>query len=537
MTDAVVARISGCELEIGSFSNDTSCCTWVGMAEEWHHCSYCGDAGESGARITRVTMVFQSLDFLIFLVALVAVYWWLPHRAQNILLLVASYVFYCWVHPWYGLLIAFTTLVDYSAARLLSTLAPGARGRKRILATSLTATFSVLCGFKYFNFFTDSLWSAFHAMGVDWSRPMIDILLPVGISFYTFQSASYVVDVFRGRERVRRSLTDYALFVSFFPQLVAGPIERAGHLLAQIQKPRVIDWCGWRLGLFRIAWGMFKKLVIADGAALLANRAFSIEDPSFPIVAGGVIAFGVQIYADFSAYTDIARGAARLLGFDLMRNFRHPYCATSPAEFWHRWHISLSTWFRDYVYIPLGGSRRKRGRVVVNLIVTFGLSGLWHGASWNFVIWGVYHGVLVAGQHLWGAWSAGRFNPNPSMKWMRTGVAWALTFFLMHVGWMLFREQNTHYLMSYFTLVPWEASLADWETGLYFAAYAQILALPLWVHALIDTGESGWLEKTWPRWERKWAGVVLQAVVIFVLVMATFALRSPVSSDFIYFQF
>ncbi|QQL46309.1 MBOAT family O-acyltransferase [Sulfuriroseicoccus oceanibius] len=483
-------------------------------------------------------MIFQSLEFLIFLALLVSAYWWLPHRVQNVLLLVASYVFYCWVHPWYGLLMGFTTLVDYTAARLLVARPAGSRGRKRILATSLTATFSVLCGFKYFNFFTDAVWSAFHAVGWDWSRPMIDILLPVGISFYTFQSASYVVDVFRGRERVRHSLVDYALFVSFFPQLVAGPIERAGHLLAQIQKPRVLDWTGWRLGLVRICWGMFKKLVIADGAGLIANRAFSIEDPSFPIVAGGVIAFGVQIYADFSAYTDIARGAARLLGFDLMRNFRHPYCATSPAEFWRRWHISLSTWFRDYVYIPLGGSRCKPRRVAVNLLVTFGLSGLWHGASWNFVIWGLYHGALVALQHLWSGFRKGKGESGGApMGWVRTAGAWLATFVLMHVGWMMFREQNTEYLLSYFALVPWEASVADWETGLYFAVHAQILALPLWIHAAVDPGPTGWLERVWPRWENRWGGVVLQAVLVFLLVMATFALRSPVSSNFIYFQF
>ncbi len=477
-------------------------------------------------------MIFHSLEYLVFLVVVLLVYWRLPTRAQNGMLLVASYVFYGWVHPWYCLLIAVTTLVDFTAARMIASRPRGVRGRKRIMTCSLLVTFSILCWFKYFNFFTEAAWAAFDAVGWHIPRPVIDVLLPVGISFYTFQSASYVVDVFRGRDPVCKNLMDYALFVSFFPQLVAGPIERASHLLGQIQSKRKAKFCEISDGLTLIVWGMFKKLVIADGAALLVNRVFSIQDASFPMVWGGVVAFGVQILADFSAYTDIARGTAKLMGFDLMENFRHPYCARSPVEFWRRWHISLSTWFRDYVYVPLGGSRRGPWRVALNLMFTFAISGLWHGSNWNFVVWGVFHGALVAGQHLWKYYRGGEESPS---RWWQSLIGWLVTFVLIHIGWLLFREQNSEYLLRYLSLSPFGVPVEDWEMGLYFAVHAQLLALPLWLHAFLGNR---------PIWgtlrdlaSKGWMPVVVRGVMLFILAWAIFSLRAPATSEFIYFQF
>ncbi len=226
-------------------------------------------------------------------------------------------------------------------------------------------------------------------------HPSLAILLPVGISFYTFQELSYTIEVYRGTLRARHNFVDFAAFVCFYPQLVAGPIERASRLLPQVERPRSWSWPAARSALFLIIWGFFKKLVVADNVGVIANKVFSLDAPGFTVLWAGVFAFAIQIYADFSAYSDIARGMAKWLGFDLMVNFDHPYLARGPIDFWRRWHISLSSWFRDYVYIPLGGSRRGRARTLVNVFLTFLISGLWHGASWNYVLWGAYHGVLV----------------------------------------------------------------------------------------------------------------------------------------------
>jgi len=482
-------------------------------------------------------VIFQSFDYLIFLLIVVVTYWRLPMRVQNWFLLAASLVFYGYVHPWYCALVGATILIDYSAARMLSARPQGSRGRKRILATSLTATFSILCWFKYFNFFTEAFWTAFAQLGIDIPKPIIEVLLPVGISFYTFQSASYVVDVFRGRQDLCRRLDDYALFVVFFPQLVAGPIERAGHLLGQITRPRVADAKQCADGFTLIIWGVFKKVVIADSVGIMASRVFSIQDASFPMVWAGVIAFGVQIFADFSAYTDIARGTAKLLGFDLMKNFNHPYAASSPVDFWRRWHISLSTWFRDYVYIPLGGSRCGRWRVAFNLLLTFALSGLWHGANWNFIIWGVYHGILVAIQHLWQSRNGG--GAGTSASFIRSFLARAGTFVLVHIGWLFFREQNFDYLIEYLSLSPFGVTTSDWETGLFIALLAQLFALPLWIHGWMDKHDNRLVK--WLSGEEPGVSPIrrltVQAVLVFVLALLITSLRSPISADFIYFQF
>ena len=285
--------------------------------------------------------------------------------------------------------------------------------RKWWLVLSLISNLSVLGFFKYFNFFVDSVQAGLAALGMNTSLPVLQVVLPVGISFYTFQSLSYTIDVYRGRLRACRSLLDFALFVAFFPQLVAGPIERAEALVPRVLSSRVFNLVVARDALVLMAWGFFKKLVIADNVGVIANRVFSMKDPGFEMLWAGVFAFGVQIYADFSAYTDIARGTARWLGFDLMKNFDHPYVAVSPSDFWRRWHISLSSWFRDYLYIPLGGSRHGLPRTLLNVMITFVISGLWHGAAWNFVLWGTFHGLLLVVERTWRALRGGQ-SPRPA---------------------------------------------------------------------------------------------------------------------------
>src|SRR5690606_24310071 len=267
------------------------------------------------------------------------------------------------------------------------------------------------------------------------SRVTLDVTLPVGISFFTFQALSYTVDVYRGQLRARRSFVDVATFVALFPQLVAGPIERASALLPQVEGQRRFSADAARTGALLVAWGYFKKLVIADNVGLIADKVFAVEAPGFFVLWAGVLAFGIQIFADFSAYSDIARGVARWFGFELMVNFDNPYFARTPQEFWRRWHISLSTWFRDYVYIPLGGSRRGMARELANIMMVFLLSGLWHGANWTFVLWGGYHGLLLVAQRL------ARLVPFHVPVWMQP-LQIAGMFVLVQIGWLMFREHD-----------------------------------------------------------------------------------------------
>jgi D-alanyl-lipoteichoic acid acyltransferase DltB (MBOAT superfamily) len=471
-------------------------------------------------------VIFHSFDFLIFLVVVFAVYWALPFRAQNAFLLLAGYVFYGYVHPWYLVLLAFTSTADFSSAYLMTKYP----SRKRLLLIgTLLMNFSVLATYKYFNFFAENLVAILRAGGWQVSDVTVQLLLPVGLSFYTFQSASYVVDVYRGHISARRNLRDYLLFSSFFPQLVAGPIERAGDLLRQVELPRRQDINEARDALLLMAWGFLKKLVVADHVAVVANKIFAlnIQAQSFPILWAGVFAFAVQIFADFSAYTDIARGAARLLGFELCQNFRHPYLADSPADFWRRWHISLSTWFRDYVYIPLGGSRCGLTRQCLALMLTFLLSGLWHGAGWNYLLWGGYHGLLLV---LWRLWALAP----PALQWQRIWRPFriAITFCLVLIGWLMFRETDVHHLGALLQLSPFIATADQWWLGLYFLLLAGFIALPILIH----TAAEGWASRHWVQLSdrRRWA---LQAALLALMTILVVFFRSTQGSDFIYFQF
>ncbi|HET9315760.1 MAG TPA: MBOAT family protein, partial [Vicinamibacteria bacterium] len=387
-------------------------------------------------------MLFNSWSFPPFLAVVLALYYLLPHRGQNVMLLLASYLFYaCWDWRFLGLLLLSTT-IDWTLANLIAR-EPTRAGAKRWVAASVAVNLCFLGFFKYFNFFVDSADALLQWVGLAGFERHLDVVLPVGISFYTFQSISYIVDVYRGEVKPARNPLDFALFVAFFPHMVAGPIMHSRDLLPQMQQPRHPTWAQARSGLWLMLWGFFKKMVIADNLAGIVGMAYDRPDPA--AVSGAAIlvatyAFAYQIYCDFSGYTDIARGAARLMGFELMVNFRQPYLALNPPDFWRRWHISLSSWLRDYLYIPLGGSRGGTLLTYRNLMLTMLLGGLWHGAAWNFVLWGAFHGLLLVAHRLlvdeWRLWAfEGR---------LARAVARVAMFHLVCYGWLLFRASSFH---------------------------------------------------------------------------------------------
>ena len=476
-------------------------------------------------------MTFHSLDYVVFFLLVVGLYWRLSHANQNRLMLGASYLFYGWVHPWFLILIFASTFVDFVVGLLME--AWPAR-KKRVFWMSLAVNLGLLGFFKYFNFFAENVRAALESVGWHPAPWTIEVVLPVGISFYTFQSLTYTIDVYRGRIPARRNFVDFALFVCFFPQLVAGPIERAARLLPKLERPRVFSAAVARDALVLMVWGFFKKLVIADNVGVIANKVFALDSPGFWLLWTGVFAFAIQIYADFSAYTDIARGSARWLGIDLMVNFDHPYLARSPRDFWRRWHISLSSWFRDYVYIPLGGSRRGAWAHARNVLATFLLSGFWHGASWNYILWGGYHGLLLAVTRPFDALEKER------RGWGRlvTAAQIAAMFVLTNIGWLMFRETNLHYLVKWFTLSPWASSPPEREAALYLFAVTTLYSVPLWIHSAFVTWSpaiNARLERWGGRGVYAWAGA--QAAATATMGLVILLLRSRTSLDFIYFQF
>jgi alginate O-acetyltransferase complex protein AlgI len=388
-------------------------------------------------------VLFNSLHFGVFFVIVTALFFAFPHRLRGVLLLIASVYFYMAFIPVYILILVATILVDYAAGFLIDR--SQGQTRKWWLIVSIAANVGVLAFFKYFNFANDTLRTL--AGLADWRYPVpvLDIILPIGLSFHTFQSMAYTIEVYRGRQQVERNLWRFALYVLFYPQLVAGPIERPQNLLRQLHVEQVFDYERAKLGLQLMAWGFFKKVVIADRLAAVVNTVYQQPDAysgSASLVA--TYLFAIQIYCDFSGYSDIAIGAAQVMGFTLMKNFDRPYFSQSISEFWRRWHISLSTWFRDYVYVPLGGSRVSQGRRALNLLLVFSLSGLWHGANWTYVIWGALNGVyLVFGlftlsfrQRLT---TVSRLERIPSLhRLIRTVV----TFHLVLLAWVFFRATS-----------------------------------------------------------------------------------------------
>lgn len=390
-------------------------------------------------------MNFNSWQFLIFLPIVVLLYWILPKKFRWVMLLIASYIFYmCW-NPWLIFLIIFTTGVSFIAGLLMEKY-NSKKIKKACMIVTIVCCLGVLFFFKYFLFLVNSVISLVNLSGKNVAEFSLDLILPIGISFYTFQTLSYVIDVYRGRIKAERHFGYYALFVTFFPQLVAGPIERPENLIPQLKQDRKFDKKDFGDGLRIALVGFFKKVVIADGVATIVNSVYNdIGAATGLTVIVATVLFAIQIYCDFSGYTDIAIGVARMMGIKLCDNFNQPYLATSIRDFWRRWHISLTSWFTDYVYIPLGGNRCKAWRWAINVMIVFLLSGLWHGASWTFIVWGGIHGVYQIIGKLKNAGlkkleSNGKIHivDNAAMQWIRRGITFALVCF----AWIFFRANS-----------------------------------------------------------------------------------------------
>lgn len=460
-------------------------------------------------------MLFNSTLYLVYLLAVALLFWRLRPRWRRYLLLLASYSFYwVWSIPFSGLLLL-STIVDYSAARWIGA-SDKPFSRRLALAFSLSANLGVLCLFKYANFFSDSLYSI-----AGW-RPWgdLNIVLPLGISFYTFQTMSYTIDVYRGTLKPCRNLLDVALYVSFFPQLVAGPIVRADALIPQLSCVGRLQWDSVRQGVARVIWGLAKKVYFADAMAFYVNEAYSDASRySGESLALATCAFAVQIYCDFSGYSDIAIGSSRIIGIDLPENFRSPYLSLSIGEFWRRWHISLSSWLRDYLYIPLGGNRQGKLRTYVNLMLTMLLGGLWHGAGWNWVVWGGLQGGAMTAERLV------RLRETHPRLWVYRALRWAAVITFTLLSWVFFRADSVDHailiLGRVFTSAGGELQL-DGRPLVYFCLMVLAERLDLrsrLLRALTD-------RPTLLRW------VAYAAFVAFVLTFAGYS-----NPEFIYFQF
>lgn len=485
-------------------------------------------------------MLFNTPVYFVFLLLVVSLYWRLRFRAQNVLLLAASYAFYSWWDWRFSFLMATSTVVDYFLAAQIDRTAHPAR-RRLYLILSLVMNLGFLGFFKYCNFFIDTFSRVAGVFGLDGhAGPILNIVLPAGISFYTFQAVAYIVDVYAGKLRPARNLIDYALFISLFPHLVAGPIQRPGHLLPQVQSARRFDPRMVFDGLMLILTGLFRKCVIADNCALLANAAFGgqLGAPSLVTVLLGAYAFAWQIYGDFSGYSDIARGSAQLLGFHFMVNFRQPYLATSCSEFWRRWHISLSTWLRDYLYIPLGGSRQGLRRTYLNLLLTMLLGGLWHGANWVFAIWGVFHGVGLAVERWWKGGRKAVAGTAPAQGRPAGGLTvWLKRILLFHficAGWIFFRSQSLAAALKMFAGCASFAWAPVYLTAINFLV---VFTVPL---LLLDLR----LEQRAEEYPFQHAGLsplkrsfALRSAFGGALLVTVLLLAANQSSAFIYFRF
>lgn len=476
-------------------------------------------------------MIFNSLDFAVFLPIVFALYWLVTAlRARNLIVVIASYVFYGWWDWRFLSLILFSTVVDYAIGRMLSTESAPTK-RKVLLWVSIGVNLGLLGFFKYYNFFLENFVSAFSLFGQELNPRTLNIILPVGISFYTFQTLSYTIDVYRKQLEPTRDFVAFAAFVSFFPQLVAGPIERASNLLPQFYKVRDFNYSKAVDGLRQILWGLIKKMVIADNAAEVVNTIFDGSgDYSGSTLVLGAVFFAFQIYGDFSGYSDIAIGTARLFGFDLKQNFAFPYFSRDIAEFWRRWHISLSTWFRDYVYIPLGGSRGGNGMRIRNTFIIFIVSGFWHGANWTFVVWGALNAIyflpllltnrnrsnmaVVAGSKFW-----------PSV---REALSVLGTFGATVLAWIFFRADNVGHAVEYIGGI-FSTSLFSVPELLPLGTCALIVGFT--ITEWIGREHQYAIEKLGLTWHRntRW---LLYLGLVFLLIAA-----GGKQQDFIYFQF
>jgi len=466
-------------------------------------------------------MIFNSVAFLIFFVIVFSIYWLIPSKKikwQNLLLLVASYVFYGWWDWRFLSLIAFSTLLDYVVGLQIQ---KSTSKKKMFLTISLISNLGLLCVFKYFNFFIDSwvnLWSLF---GYDMSVSTLNIILPVGISFYTFQTMSYSIDIYRGELKPSKNFIEFATFVSFFPQLVAGPIERASNLLPQLAQERKMSLTRFKEGVFQILIGFFRKVVVADAIGAMIDGIYNspdIHNSSSLVMA--LVLYSFQIYFDFSGYSDIAIGTAKILGFDFKRNFNLPYFSVSITEFWRKWHISLSTWLRDYLYIPLGGNKKGIRIQYRNLFITMLLGGLWHGSSWNFVIWGAIHGILLSLEK--------RFQLIPKKYTLLKNI---FIFSLVSLVWVFFRALSFDDSILIFTklvkgpyLSPYIGNISKLITLLYGLALALAFDVYLFKKDIYLEAFGSKLKTT-------------NFVLISTFILINIILFYSSASNFIYFQF
>lgn len=479
-------------------------------------------------------MLFNSFEYLVFLPIVFLLYWFVfkSLKWQNVFVIAASYLFYGWWDWRFLFLIALTTFCSFLSGILLEKTEGERVKQKWISAFNIVLNLFVLCLFKYYNFFRENLVALFQVFGIELDWVTIDVLLPVGISFYTFQALSYTIDVYQHKIRPTHDVFAFFAFISFFPQLVAGPIERATNLLPQFQVARSFSYEKAVDGMRQILWGLFKKMVVADNCATAVNTIFS----DYASLGGtqlllGAVFFTFQIYGDFSGYSDIAIGSARLFGIHLMRNFNYPYFSRDIAEFWRRWHISLTTWFRDYIYIPLGGSRCCKWKVIRNTFVIFLVSGFWHGANWTFICWGLYHAFLFLPLFVLGrnrkhveVVAAGRLLP--SFKELLQMLA---TFLLAVVGWIIFRAESMGHAWSYIYRMVTEFDGVFPKHGNTPLIYIGILLLVEWLQRDKEFGlqlESGGVFRYRAvRW-----------LLYYVVFIATFLLAGN-QANFIYFQF
>ncbi|MGH1519853.1 MBOAT family O-acyltransferase [Chryseobacterium sp. JK1] len=478
-------------------------------------------------------MLFNSIEFVFFLPIVFLLYWFITNKSiklQNILLLIASYFFYaCW--DWRFLfLLMFSTLLDYYTGLKMQH-AENKKGKYFWFWLSITINLGFLGVFKYYNFFAESFAEAISYMGFQISPWTLQIILPVGISFYTFHGLSYVIDIYKDRIKAEKNFVDYAVFVSFFPLLVAGPIERATHLLPQIKKRRTFDYTKAVDGLRQILWGLFKKIVIADNCAEFVNQIFNNSgDQSGSTLALGAVFFAFQIYGDFSGYSDIAIGTARLFGIDLLRNFAFPYFSRDIAEFWRRWHISLSSWFKDYLYIPLGGSKGGNLMRIRNTFIIFIVSGFWHGANWTFIVWGALHALFIMPSIIM---KTNRNNLEtvakdrllPSVKEF---FQMALTFTLAVFAWIFFRAENITHAFSYISGI-FSRSLFSIPTikPLFLVLLIIIFMIVEW----LGREEQYAIAKLGMRWKSP-----IRYALYYAIIIALFWFAGQ-DQQFIYFQF
>lgn len=477
-------------------------------------------------------MLFNSIDFAIFLPVVFILYWFIARSlsVQNFLLLAASYLFYSFWDWRFLLLLMFSTFLDYFTGLKMQA-ADNAQAKRNWFWLSVIVNLGFLGVFKYYNFFVSSFSQFLSGFGVQSNPWLLNIILPVGISFYTFHGLSYVIDIYKGRIQAERNWIDYAVFVSFFPLLVAGPIERATHLLPQIKTPRSFDYDKAADGLRQILWGLVKKMVIADNCATVVNEIFGnpVNQSGSTLLLGAIL-FAFQIYGDFSGYSDIALGTARLFGIELLRNFSFPYFSRDIAEFWRRWHISLSTWFRDYLYFPLGGSRGSKWMSVRNTFIIFVVSGFWHGANWTFIIWGALNAVyflplLLSNRNRENLGVVAQGKILPSFK---DAIHIILTFSLTTLAWIFFRSPDLGHAISYLSGI-FSPSLFSVPDGL-----PKMLILLIMLFTTVE-----WLgrenryaiEKIGLTWSRPYRYTFYYALIVTLLMFAT------KEKEFIYFQF